>query len=200
MICIYCGKSIDKQTFSSIFLEKDELCYKCRSLLKLDKRKIKIDSLTIETFYDYDGIFRDLLIQYKECFDEALAPVFLYMLKDYLKYKYFGYKIVLMPSSRRKLMDRGFNHLKLIYEPVGLKIIDGLRMKEELVQEGKSLIERQMMKNNYIYEGPRLNKVLLVDDVVTTGSSMIGAYNALKNRCNMVKAVSLASKKKTLSF
>ena len=56
------------------------------------------------------------------------------------------------------------------------------------------------MKNNYIYEGPKLDKVLLVDDVVTTGSSMIGAYNALKNSCNSVKAVSLAYKKKTLSF
>lgn len=200
MRCIYCLKSIDKYTLSSLFLEEDILCYRCRDLLKLNKSTFMLDSLKVETFYDYDGIFRDLLIQYKECYDEALADVFLYKLKDYIKYKYFGYKIVLMPSSIKKIDERGFNHLELIFNKVGLDIVDGLKMKEELIQEGKNLYERQLMINNYVYDGPNLDKVLIVDDVITTGSSMLGAYKALSKRGNKIRAISLAKKKKTLSF
>lgn len=200
MICVYCGKIINKYTLTSLFLEEDVLCCNCRSLLKINKRQINIDSLKVETFYDYDGLFKNILIQYKECFDEALADVFLYTLKDYIKFKYHGYQMMLIPSSKEKLQLRGFNHLELIFKSVGLKMIDGLKMKEELTQEGKNLRERELMKNNYYYQGPSLDKVLLVDDVVTSGSSLLGAYKAISTKSNRIRAISLSYKKKTLSF
>lgn len=200
MICVYCLKKIEKYTLTSLFLGEDILCYKCRSLLKVNIKTINIGSLKVETFYEYDGMFKNLLIQYKECYDEALADVFLYMLKDYLKLKYHGYKIMLVPSSETKINARGFNHLELIFRSVGLNIVYGLKMKEELVQEGKNLRERELMLNNYIYDGPQLDKVLLVDDVITTGSSLTGAYRAIENKANKIRTVSLAYKKKTLSF
>lgn len=197
MICAYCGKNINKYNLNSLFIEDDILCSECRNALKLKKRYFNLGDLKVETaFYEYDGMFRNLLIQYKECFDEALAPVFLYMLKDYIKYKYYGYNIVLMPSSRQKLEARGFNHLRLIFEPVGLKIIDGLEMRSELIQEGKNYEDRALMVNNYIYKGEHINKLLIVDDVVTSGSSMIGAYRAYQGKTKKIRAISLSSKNK----
>ena len=192
--CIYCDRKMDKVNLTNIFLEEDLLCIDCRSKLTKDIKYIDIGPIKVETFYDYDSLFKSLLIQYKECLDEALKDVFLYTLKDYIRYKYHGYKIMFIPSSKQKLEKRGFNHLEGIFEKVKLEKIDGLKMKEELVQEGKNLSQREVMVNNYIYEGKTIDKVLLVDDVLTTGSSMLGAYNAIKPYVNKVKGLTLARK------
>ena len=195
MRCLYCDKQIEKTNLMNVFLKEDKLCYKCREKLKINKKKITINNFVIETFYNYDeGIFKDLLIQYKECFDEALSPIFLYMLEDYIRFKYHGYKILFVPSSKQKSDARGFNHLELIFENVKFKKVIGLNMKNELIQEGKNYDQRKQMLNNYIYEGDKLDRVLIVDDVLTTGSSIIGVYNAIKPYANKVKAIVLARK------
>ena len=194
MRCLYCEKQIDKLTLSSIFIENDCLCHECRKKLKIDKAYIKLNNYYVETFYNYDGIFRDLLIQYKECYDEALACTFLYRLKDYIRYKYNGYEILFIPSSKNKLQQRGFNHLDLIFKEVGLKKNYGLKMKENLVQEGKNFSDRSIMIGNFEYFGGKLDKALIVDDVITSGSSILGAIEAIKPYANVVKVISLSRK------
>ena len=73
-------------------------------------------------------------------------------------------------------------------------------MKENLIQEGKNLKERRKMLDNYEYVGPDIDKVLIVDDLVTTGSSILGVYKTVRPYAMKVKALSLAYKKKTLSL
>ena len=195
MRCIYCDSSIDKINLISLFLKEDVLCSDCRRKMKINKAYIKLNNIKIETLFNYDeGIFKDLLIQYKECYDEALAPTFLYLLEEYIKIKYFGYKIMFVPSSIEKSTLRGFNHLQLIFKNVRLKTINGLLMKEELIQEGKDFKQRSKMVDNYVYRGEKLDKVLIVDDVITTGSSVLGVYNAIKPHANKVKVLVLARK------
>lgn len=194
MRCIYCDKPIDKISIATLFLEEDKLCVNCRNRLKLNRKQVNIGSLKVDTLYNYDGIFKELLIQYKECYDEALAPVFLYLLKTVIMLKYWGYKIVFVPSSKQKLEKRGFNHLELIFKDVQLNTVKGLKMKSEIIQEGKNLSQRRAMVDNYIYEGKKLNKVLIVDDVLTSGSSINGVYKAIYPYAKRVKALALARK------
>ena len=194
MKCLYCDSEIEKINLKYLLLEDDCLCPECREKLKIERKYIVLDRLKIETFYNYDGIFKNLLLQYKECYDEALAKVFLYPLRDYINLKYHGYKVVFVPSSEEKIKNRGFNHLELIFNNLRLEHIDGLKMKENLIQEGKKLIERKKMENNYIYEGKKVKKVLIVDDVLTSGSSIKGVYKAIKPYSQKIMAVVLARK------
>lgn len=195
MKCLYCGNSINKLTIESIFLEEDLLCPKCRKMLKINKKDVKVKGLNVHTLYNYDeGLFKDYLIQYKECYDEALAPIFLYLLKDYIRFKYWGYKIVFVPSSKTKVETRGFSHLDAIFKDVETPRIEGLCMKEDLVQEGKNYVQRSKMIDNYIYNGDPINKALIVDDVLTSGSSVLGVYKAIKPYTKKIKVLTLARK------
>lgn len=146
----------------------------------------------MEYYYDYDSLFKTLLLQYKECYDEVLAKVFLYKIDVYIRLKYFDYKLIYVPSSKKKLEERGFNHLKLIFDSLGMKEVIGLKKKEELIQEGKSLIDRQKMIGNYYYEGEHLKKVLIIDDISTTGSSLLAVKKALEGHYDKIKALVLA--------
>lgn len=194
MRCIYCDGLINKVNISDLLIKEDILCINCRKQLNYQRRYIKIGDIKIETFYEYDSLFRSILLQYKECYDEALKDVFLHRLNEYIFFRYYGYEIIPIPSSRKKIQERGFDHLRLIYENVGLKINDGLIMKEDLIQQGKGMMERKRMIDNYIYTGKPIKKALIVDDVITTGSSVVGAYNAIKSHAMHIKIIVLASK------
>lgn len=198
MNCLYCDSKIEKMSLTSLFLQEDLLCSKCRQQLKIERKIIDLGEFKVETFFEYDGIFKSILLQYKECMDEALKPVFLYGLDEYMNIRYHSYKLLLAPSSKSKLEKRGFNHLEGIFEPIKLERINGLRMINDLCQEGKNYEERSKMKNNYIYEGERIDKLLIVDDVLTTGSTLMGIFNALNPKVDKIKVLSLAYKNKSL--
>lgn len=196
MRCLFCDNEIQGINLISEFIKSDPLCFDCRNKMRINRKFVQLTKdLKVETLYDYDeGLFKTMLIQYKECFDEALSDVFLYLLSEYIGIKYRGYKILFIPSSKEKLDARGFNHLEKIFKDVKLKRILGLEMKSEMIQEGKNLKQRKQMINNYIYKGEKAKKILLVDDVLTSGSSILGAYNAVKPYANRVKALALARK------
>lgn len=190
--CLFCDRKINRYSLYHLFIEDDLLCLDCRNKLALKIRHYKIDDLAVEYFYDYDSLFKTLLLQYKECYDEALAKVFLYKIDVYIKLKYWDYKIIYVPSSKKKLEERGFNHLRLIFDALDMKEVIGLNSKEELIQEGKSLIDRQKMIGNYYYEGEHLKKVLIIDDISTTGSSLLAVKRALEGHYDKIKALVLA--------
>ncbi|MDO4499855.1 MAG: hypothetical protein Q4B60_01130 [Erysipelotrichaceae bacterium] len=158
----------------------------------MKKRKFILEGYKVTYFFDYNSLFKDILLQYKESYDEALKEIFLYKIDIYLKLKYMGYQILYVPSSEKKLIERGFNHLEGIFKKLGLKEVKGLHKKEELTQVGKTLVEREKMIDNYYYDGPPIKKLLIVDDVCTTGSSLKGVIKALRDSCTTICIVILA--------
>ena len=125
--CIYCDNDLENgKSLISLLCFEDELCGNCRKQLKLIKHHFIIGKVKGLALYDYDSIFKSLLLQYKECYDEALQDVFLYHLNTYLSIKYHGYTMVFMPSSENKIKDRGFNHLEQIFKDVKLEKVNCL--------------------------------------------------------------------------
>ena len=173
-------------------IKEDPLCPKCRNQLNRRIRKKKVDDIEVEYFYDYDGIFSSILLQYKECYDEALSEVFAYDIVDYVKIRYYGYKVCFVPSSEENYCKRGFHPMELILKSGRMEEVESVNMVNQLCQKGKSGADRKLMEHNFNYQGKMLDKVLIVDDVLTTGSTIKGMYNALKPYCTTVKVLVMA--------
>ena len=191
MNCLYCDKMINHYSLYDLFIEKDLLCSSCRKELNLKLEKFKVEDLDCLCLYKYDSLFKTLLLQYKECYDEALCEVFLYKVELLIRLKYQGFKVVYAPSSEEKRNKRGFDHLKLIFDRLGFETVS-VNKRHEYIQEGKNLNERKQMIDNYYYEGSHIDKLLIVDDVCTTGSTLLGIYKAFLGKADTIKALVLA--------
>ena len=159
----------------------------------------KIDGLAI---YEYDQTIKDLLFTFKGCYDIELKDVFFDRFIWYLKLKYKGYVIVPLPSYYLDDERRGFNHVKEIYSRLGLKIENVLKKVKNVKQASLNREERSKAYENFKIEQPELlqnQKVLIVDDVYTTGSSVKAAIELVKQGNPKKISVLVVSKNKDTS-
>ena len=174
-----------------MFVISDNLCCDCRKQMKYKKVSIKLRDLSVESFCLYDGINRDMLIQYKELFDEALYPLFFYPIRKYIKKKYHGYVIVDIPSHKSKVDTRGFNHLNRMLEVIDLPHASLFVKTNLLEQKHLSLSQRLENKHHLVELVDVVPKapILIIDDVCTSGSTLLAVYEKLKGHKYPVKAL-----------
>ena len=77
---------------------------------------------------------------------------------------------------------------------IGLKIEDILYKKEDLSQNNLNYQARTKMIDNITLKDGAVPppKILLIDDILTTGSTIVGAYRALKTAENIVIPITLS--------
>ncbi|MDO4377761.1 MAG: phosphoribosyltransferase family protein [Erysipelotrichia bacterium] len=201
--CLNCMKSIrDEGCMGEMLLVDDVLCAKCRYELKYYPHKIKIGKMKVFGMYRYCDLCRELLIQYKEYKDEALGVVFLYPHIDMLRRRYKDYYLVAIPSNFKSFLERGFRHVETLFSPLGLPFLDILQNSSDRQQKNLPLAER---KNIFQYLHLQNNvdltdkKLLLVDDILTTGSTLNAAYSLLENKCKKVECLVVAYNERYLS-
>ena len=192
--CLICEKVID-DTFSSLVGEKYKICYMCFNAFEKRNVLVEVDGVECLILYYYDEFFKSALYKYKGCFDYALKDVFITYNLKCLKRKYKGHCVVMAPSNKSREDKRGYNHLEEIFKCLGLKIINCFKKVEEWKQSDKKMIQREEVQNIIKIDKSALKgikKVVLVDDVLTSGSTLRAMIKQIPTNVDK-KALILAS-------
>ncbi len=181
--CLICQKDI--LTGGSLFeqlLKTDVICPKCRRELKPQLKKLNYHGYHLTYGYVYNDFFRDCLVRYKDFYDEALAPIFLWPFINQLKKRFAAYQVVTIPSVAANKQARGFTHVSKMLQALNLPITDLLINLSDQPQKYKSAQQRAKITlalNSVVEANLSARKILLVDDVLTTGSSINQALSLL---------------------
>lgn len=184
--CFYCDKS-------SLFGLTHPQC----------KHKNGIDAHL--SLYLYGGLFKKLLQESKYKGAHVVLSTLLAFPQENILYnlnKWIGlFKplIVSIPLHPQRIKERGFNQSEIIAKKyfsgfIGTRIIDRTINTDHLANIGNKNKRRNHIRRAFTFIGNTIPKaVLLVDDVITSGSTMLECSKILKeNGIQTVLAFSLA--------
>lgn len=179
-------------------INKDGLCPKCNLELKkqaevniLQKEEIE-ENLKKEKYFEelmyifkYEGQVRKLILDYKFNEKSYLYKTFVnFLLKNekiFENIKKYD-KIIPVPISKKRNKERGYNQSMLIAEEIAnktnLELVNNCLIKTKNIIEQSKLNKEDRLQNIqgvYSLQNERLitkQKILLVDDIYTTGSTV----------------------------
>lgn len=195
--CLYCFDDITKKQDFYAWLKKDAcLCGVCQSQLLPYQKSKQILRMPIYILYVYNEFLETMIYQYKEGKDIALKSVFFHSFIQEIEHRYKGYTLVLMPSSEEKTKERGFHALRNMLEVINLPKIEPFYKSENRKQSLQSVEQRahidEIIHLNTSVVIPK-TKLLLIDDVCTTGSTIKCAYNLLRKHKLSIEALVLCA-------
>ena len=181
--CKICFKEIHNYSLFGFVNANSELCENCFNEFKAKFIKFKVGTVDALAIYNYDDHIKKLFYTFKGCYDIELKNVFLCRYLPYLKTMYKGYVIVPAPSSKIDDEKRGFNHVVEIYKSLGLPILPVIEKNSADKQSSKS--KKKRLNIDKIIEGKNIEilygkKVLVVDDIFTTGATMFKCVELVK--------------------
>ena len=144
-----------------------DICVDCQVWLEKGKE------VSHKSCFVYNEAMKDYFSQYKFQGDYALYSVFTEILQKELK-AYSDYTLVPIPVSSEKYQKRGFNQVTALLEGTKLPFREILEKYDTIAQSSKTRKERlqsqQCFKLKDSVQPP--TKVLLLDDIYTTGSTL----------------------------
>lgn len=162
-------------------LDEHDLCTVCReSLVNFD---------AAYSFGSYEGPLRKLIHLFKYAKVESLGVPLSRLLLQAMPIDSRFDLVIAMPMHWRKRWERGFNQAELLAKPVarrcGFKLSTQLRRKRYTKSQA-GLTESQRRENLrdsfFVKNAPQIagKRILLIDDVFTTGATLRSAAVALK--------------------
>lgn len=164
------------------------VCEGCRDRLVPNVREVLVEGMPVAFALEYDGVPRSVLAAYKDggrtdaavCLAPALAASIVYALGA--SGTAGDVHLVTVPSSRAAFRARGFSPVGLLLAHAGLRTERVLRSRRQAAdQVGLSVDARASNRNGWLAARPRVagERMLLVDDILTTGATLLEARRAL---------------------
>ena len=184
-VCKICFKDIQDYSLFSIANRKNILCENCFGKMNAIFIGFNIGTVKGIAIYEYDETIKELIYKYKGCYDYELKDIFLYRYLTYLRVKYHGYIVVPAPSYYLDDEKRGFNHVIEIYKALGLKMEPVIHKIKSHKQSENNSKKRKNIKSILSIDEKcdmKGKKILLVDDIMTTGSTLLSCIELLRSK------------------
>lgn len=180
-VCGICGK-----------LSGNSLCKKCEILLKKQSKFEIYENDSLENYFDehlyffkYDGIIRKVILNYKfkdKAYLYKTISNFLIKNKEFCE-KVKSYDIIMpVPISKKRFKERGYNQSLLIAKHIAQNL--KINLENNCLYKHKNIIEQSKLNKEEraenikgVYsikneEKIKNKKILLIDDIYTTGSTV----------------------------
>lgn len=195
--CLICMNSIIRKGIYSLFF-KPKICHECFLKMNRNINKKVLNGIAIYSLYPYEEFLTSLIYSFKGCYDIALAPCFLTYDLFFLKLIFHDYYLVCVPSFKEHDFKRGFNHVEEIFKELKLPILNILMKNKDFKQSSLTAKERKESVNHIVRISDDSlvdKKILLVDDVITTGSTLSRSLELLKElNPKSLKVITIAYK------
>ena len=193
-LCLWCVKpKYHDSGIFDLFVHHPYLCHQCQKLIK-QPIKFKLENLQCKAIVEYSLDIERLIYRFKEDKDIPMAPAFYYSMKKTLK-KHNDWVFVVMPSSISKTTQRGFLPLELMLKPYTSNVSYALKKTSDIKQAKQSKNKRKNIHHDIVCENIdqfKDKRIVLIDDVATTGATLLSAYNLLTPYAKEIKAIVFA--------
>ena len=181
-ICKLCFKDIKGVNLFNLVHPETCICRTCFKDIVGRFIPFRVSGYKALAVYHYDEKIQSLIYQLKGCFDIEIADVFLSRYKDELNLMFHNYVMIPVPSYYKDDLKREFNHVVEIFKILKLPMLKILRKTKGVKQANSSSKQRKDISKYLTIKSTDLSgkKVLIVDDVYTTGSTMKAAIKLVE--------------------
>ena len=181
-ICKLCFKDIKGVNLFNLVHPETCICRTCFKDIVGRFIPFKVSGYKALAVYHYDEKIKSLIYQLKGCFDIEIADVFLSRYKDELNLMFHNYVMIPVPSYYKDDLKREFNHVVEIFKILKLPMLKILRKTKGVKQANSTSKQRKDISKYLTIKNTDLSgkKVLIVDDVYTTGSTMKAAIKLVE--------------------
>lgn len=182
--CKNCFNDSSEKSFHELFIIDNKICSDCIFKMHPFFKEFKILNVNGLAIFPYKDLVKDMIFRFKGCYDFEMKYTFLSFFKKELKAKYKNYILIPSPSFIESNNERGFNHVVEAFSILKIPIMQLLIKTQNRSQHKLGFNERLKIGEIIEIVNKNINlsdkKILLVDDIVTTGSTLKSSIELLK--------------------